>query len=264
LERTQVRRVLIVVVMLALGGLGFVLGRSMVGQRQAEAPPPTDLEPDVTQRIKEFRRVKVKDGRKEWELTAQQAEFFTEQGEVAITGPKLAFYGGEGRDVEVKGREGRVFLTNGDVQRIELSGGIDVTVGDDLVPRFPARFTDPAQIAEQTRALAPPPPASADEILTPMGGTYYAREAPNLPLLVEVGQHFDAGQPLFIIEVMKMFNKISAPFSGTVVENLMEGKDGTVVAKGQRIFRIEPDERFEPESASDVAARRRQVTLGLL
>ncbi len=144
------------------------------------------------------------------------------------------------------------------------AGFLDVTVGDDLAPVFPARFTDPAQIAEQTRALAPPPPASADEILTPMGGTFYAREAPNLPLLVEEGQHFEAGQPLFIIEVMKMFNKISAPFSGTVVENLMRGKDGTVVAKGQRIFRIEPDERFEPESATDVAARRRQVTLGLL
>jgi len=144
------------------------------------------------------------------------------------------------------------------------AGFLDVTVGEDLAPRFPTRFTDPAQIAEQTRALAPPPPASADEILTPMGGTFYAREAPNLPLLVEEGQHFEAGQPLFIIEVMKMFNKISAPFSGTVVENLMQGRDGTVVAKGQRIFRIEPDERFEPESASDVAARRRQVTLGLL
>lgn len=97
-----------------------------------------------------------------------------------------------------------------------------------------------------------------------MGGTFYAREAPNLPLLIEVGQHFDAGQPLFIIEVMKMFNKISAPFSGTVVENLMENKDGTVVAKGQRIFRIEPDERFEPESETAVASRRRTVTLGLI
>ncbi|MFN8601744.1 MAG: biotin/lipoyl-containing protein [Candidatus Binatia bacterium] len=141
---------------------------------------------------------------------------------------------------------------------------LEVTVGEDLVPRFPARFTDASQIAEQTRALAPPPPASADEILTPMGGTFYAREAPNLPLLIEVGQHFDAGQPLFIIEVMKMFNKISAPFSGTVVENLMENKDGTVVAKGQRIFRIEPDERFEPESETAVASRRRTVTLGLI
>jgi len=144
------------------------------------------------------------------------------------------------------------------------SGFLDITVGSDLVPRFPERFLDPTRVAEQTRALAPPPPASADEILTPMGGTYFAREAPNLPLLIETGQHFAAGQPLFIIEVMKMFNKISAPFSGTVTESLMDGKDGTVVAKGQRIFRIEPDERFEPESASDVAARRRQVTLGLL
>lgn len=150
LERTQVRRVLIVGVMLALGGIGFLLGRSMVGQQQAKAPAPTDLEPDVTQRIKEFRRVKVKDGRKEWELTAQQAEFFTEQGEVAITGPKLAFYGGEGRDVEVKGRDGRVFLTNGDVQRIELSGGIDVTVGDYFVE------TDSAVYFQNINSIAAP------------------------------------------------------------------------------------------------------------
>ena len=76
--------------------------------------------------------------------------------------------------------------------------------------------------------------------------------------------HFEAGQPLFIIEVMKMFNKISVPFSGTITENLMKDKDGTVVAKGQRIFRIEPDERFEPEQPSHVAARRREVTLALM
>lgn len=150
MERTQIRRVLIVGVMLALVGLGFMLGRSIVGQRQNEAPAPTDLEPDVTQRIKEFRRVKVKDGRKEWELTAQQAEFFTEQGEVAITGPKLAFYGGEGRDVEVKGREGRVFLKDGDVQRIELSGGIDVTVGGYFVQ------TDSATYFQNINSIAAP------------------------------------------------------------------------------------------------------------
>ena len=150
MERTQIRRVLIVGVMLALVGLGFMLGRSIVGQRQAEAPATTDLEPDVTQRIKEFRRVKVKDGRKEWELTAQQAEFFTEQGEVAITGPKLAFYGGEGRDVEVKGREGRVFLQDGDVQRIELSGGIDVTVAGYFVQ------TDSATYFQNINSIAAP------------------------------------------------------------------------------------------------------------
>jgi LPS export ABC transporter protein LptC len=152
LERNQVRRLLIAGVMLALAGLGFVLGRTMVGQQQVAVQPSDapDLQPDVTQRIKEFRRVKVKDGRKEWELTAQEAELFTELGEVAITGPKLAFYSGDGRNVEIKGKEGRVFLTDGNVQRIELSGGIDVTVGDYFVQ------TEKAIYFENINSIAAP------------------------------------------------------------------------------------------------------------
>jgi biotin carboxyl carrier protein len=97
-----------------------------------------------------------------------------------------------------------------------------------------------------------------------MGGTFYAREAPQLPPLVEEGDHFEVGQPLFVIEVMKMFNKVLAPFSGTVVENLMRDQDGRVVKKGQVIFRIEPDERISSESPESIAARRHATTLALL
>jgi biotin carboxyl carrier protein len=144
------------------------------------------------------------------------------------------------------------------------SGFLDVGVGEDLAPFFPEIFTEKEAMAERVRALAPPPAASADEIVTPMGGTFYAREAPHLPLLVEVGEHFEAGQPLFIIEVMKMFNKIHAPFAGTVVENRMAERDGQVVQKGQVIFRIEPDVRVERESEDARAARVRAATLALL
>ena len=144
------------------------------------------------------------------------------------------------------------------------SGFLEVTVGDDLQPVFPDHFRDEEGTKPFLRALAPPPQASADEIVTPMGGTFYAREAPHLPPLIEEGQHFEAGQPLFIIEVMKMFNKVSVPFSGTVTKSLMGDRDGTVVAKGQPIFKIEPDERFEPESPEEIAKRRREVTLALL
>lgn len=133
LERIQVRRLLIAGVMLALGGLGYVLGRTMSAQQAVISKPTEELEPDVSQRIKDFRRVKVKDGHKQWELTAHEAEFFTDKGEVEISAPKLAFFGGDGRNVEVNGREGRIYLSNGDVQRIDLSGGIDVTVGDYFV-----------------------------------------------------------------------------------------------------------------------------------
>lgn len=151
MQRTQIRKLLIVAVMLALAGLGFVLGRTMINQQATVATPQADdLAPEVSQRIKEFRRVKVKDGHKEWELVAEEAELVADQGEVEINAPKLAFYGGEGRDVEVKGAAGRVFLENGDVQRIELSGGIDVTVGDYFVQ------TDMAIYFQQINAIAAP------------------------------------------------------------------------------------------------------------
>ena len=141
MQRTQIRKLLIVAVMLALAGLGFVLGRTMINQQATLAVPEADeLSPEVSQRIKEFRRVKVKNGRKEWELVAEEAEFVTDQGQVEINGPKLAFYGGEGRDVELKGASGRVFLENGDVSKIELSGGIDVTVGDYFVQTDQATY----------------------------------------------------------------------------------------------------------------------------
>jgi biotin carboxyl carrier protein len=144
------------------------------------------------------------------------------------------------------------------------SGFLELHVNEELSPIIPERFEDDATRAQLVRVLAPPPVAAADEIVTPMGGTFYAREAPNLPPLVEEGDHFAVGQPLFVIEVMKMFNKVLAPFSGTVVKSMMRDQDGHVVKKGQVIFRIEPDERVSVESPESVSARRRATTLTLL
>jgi len=151
------------------------------------------------------------------------------------------------------------------IPRIGIRSGFsDIAVDDELEVGFPEAFVNPDSQALLTRALAPPPPAGSDEIVTPMGGTFFGREAPHLPLMVEAGDHIEAGQPLFIIEVMKMFNKVLAPFSGTITESLMSGKDGVVVAKGERIFRIDPDERVEEESEQVRAARVRESTLALL
>ncbi|MEO2167661.1 MAG: biotin/lipoyl-containing protein, partial [bacterium] len=151
------------------------------------------------------------------------------------------------------------------IPRMGLRAGfLDIAVGEDLTPVFPAKFEDEELAKTCLRALAPPPQASSDEIVTPIGGTFYAREAPHLPLLTEVGHHFEAGEPLFVIEVMKMFNKISVPFSGTIRENLAADLDTKVVAKGQAIFKIEPDEMIEEESEETVTARRRAVTQELM
>ncbi len=137
---------------------------------------------------------------------------------------------------------------------------LDITIDDNLEPIFPARFLDEDNQETLRRALAPPPVASANEIVTPMGGSFFAREAPHLPIMIDEGDHFEKGQPLFIIEVMKMFNKVLAPFSGTITKNLMQDVDGAVVKAGQAIFEIEPDEILVVESDSEIAARRKQVT----
>jgi acetyl/propionyl-CoA carboxylase alpha subunit len=137
-------------------------------------------------------------------------------------------------------------------------------VDDRLEPVFPARLSDAKTRAELHKLLAPAPVASGDEIVTPLGGHYYPREAPHLPLLIEEGQHFEAGQPLFVIEVMKMFNKVSVPFSGTITKLLLPDADGKIVAKAQPIFKIEPDHKLVVESPEDIAQRKRSLTDQLL
>jgi acetyl/propionyl-CoA carboxylase alpha subunit len=139
-----------------------------------------------------------------------------------------------------------------------------IQVGEDFTVSFPDMFADAELAGELVRHLAPPPKASPDEIVAPSGGAFYAREAPHLDLLIDEGQHFEAGQPLFIIEVMKMFNKVLAPCAGVVTENRMQDADGSIVTKGQTIFKIEPDERIVEESEATITARKQSITKKLL
>lgn len=144
------------------------------------------------------------------------------------------------------------------------SGFFKLDVDERLEPVVPPEFSEPESMAKFIKFLAPPPRAKSDEIVAPMGGMFYSKEAPNLPAMINEGDHFNAGQPLFIIEVMKMFNKISAQFSGKVVKHMLKDSDGKVVAKGQTIFKILPDEIIKEETHEEIETRRKQVSLSLM
>ncbi len=133
---------------------------------------------------------------------------------------------------------------------------LEITVDSDLNGVIPDLFKKAETRDALIKLLNPPPKMSGDEIVAPMGGMFYSREAPNLPIMIEEGAHFQAGTPLFIIEVMKMFNKILAPVSGTVVKNLMVDSDGKIVSKGQPIFKIKPDEIIKEESQEEITKRK--------
>jgi acetyl/propionyl-CoA carboxylase alpha subunit len=139
------------------------------------------------------------------------------------------------------------------------TGFYDLRLADDLTVEIPERLLDPHHQDAMRKVLVPPPAAASDEIVAAMGGTLYHQEAPGLPPFVQQGSHFEKGDPLYIIEVMKMFNKVYAPFSGTVLEVLVP-ESGVVVRKGQPLFKVRPDEIIVPEDPETQARRRREHT----
>ena len=81
-----------------------------------------------------------------------------------------------------------------------------------------------------------PPKPEGHVITSPMVGTFYGSPAPDVAPFVKVGQVVKVGEPLCIIEAMKIMNEIQAEAKGTIVEALVES--GQAVEYGQRLFKI--------------------------
>lgn len=73
-------------------------------------------------------------------------------------------------------------------------------------------------------------------IESPLVGTFYAAPSEDAAPFVAVGDTVKKGQPLAIIEAMKLMNEIESEYDGTVVEILVE--NGQPVEYGQPLFRI--------------------------
>lgn len=71
-------------------------------------------------------------------------------------------------------------------------------------------------------------------VLSPMVGTFFSSAAPDADPFVKVGDQVELGQPLCIIEAMKLFNSIEADRSGTIVKVLKE--NGEPVEYGEPLF----------------------------
>lgn len=89
--------------------------------------------------------------------------------------------------------------------------------------------------------LPPEPPATPAEpeghvVQSPMVGTFYRSASPGSKPFVEVGAVVQVGDPLCIIEAMKLMNEIEADQAGVVREILAE--NGQPVEFGQPLVVI--------------------------
>jgi acetyl-CoA carboxylase biotin carboxyl carrier protein len=84
----------------------------------------------------------------------------------------------------------------------------------------------------------PSPPAPiGDVVKSPMVGTFYRSANPESEPFVEIGSVVKVGDPVCIIEAMKIMNEIEADAAGTIREILCE--NGQAVEFGQPLFVIE-------------------------
>jgi acetyl-CoA carboxylase biotin carboxyl carrier protein len=73
-------------------------------------------------------------------------------------------------------------------------------------------------------------------ITSPFVGTFYRAPSPEASNFCEVGSVVKQGQPLCIIEAMKLMNEIESEASGTIVDILVE--NGRSVEFGQKLFKL--------------------------
>lgn len=124
---------------------------------------------------------------------------------------------------------------------------LEITEGDDKVKIV--KFSQPTVIAAQPAApvatvaaipeaaqpVVPAAPAG-HTVKAPMVGTFYRAPNPGASPFVELGQAVKEGEPLCIIEAMKLLNEIEADKSGVIKEILVE--NGEPVEYGQPLFII--------------------------
>ncbi|WP_299450091.1 acetyl-CoA carboxylase biotin carboxyl carrier protein [uncultured Pigmentiphaga sp.] len=102
-----------------------------------------------------------------------------------------------------------------------------------VVPQAPAA---PAPAEAAPAPAAEPAVAQGHIVKSPMVGTFYRAPNPGAPAFVDVGQTVKEGDPLCIIEAMKLLNEIEADKAGVIKEILVE--NGQPVEYGQPLFVI--------------------------
>jgi acetyl-CoA carboxylase biotin carboxyl carrier protein len=136
---------------------------------------------------------------------------------------------------------------------------LEIKEGEEVVrlSRFPTgSVAAPQMIAAPTPVAAAVPAAAAPAFVaapaasaaaesalpagtlvrSPMVGTFYAAPSPGAEPFVKVGQQVKVGDPLGVIEAMKMFNQIEAEVAGTVLA--IAAENGQAVEFDQPLFVI--------------------------
>ncbi|HYJ97735.1 MAG TPA: acetyl-CoA carboxylase biotin carboxyl carrier protein [Burkholderiaceae bacterium] len=140
-------------------------------------------------------------------------------------------------ELEITEAEGKVRIVKADPS-LARPAGTWVPAPAPLVAPAMASVGPQATAAAAAQAAMPTIAAETGHVVrSPMVGTFYRASAPGAKPLVEVGQEVKEGDPICIIEAMKIMNEIDADKDGTVTKVLAE--NGQAVEFDQPLLVIE-------------------------
>jgi acetyl-CoA carboxylase biotin carboxyl carrier protein len=137
-------------------------------------------------------------------------------------------------ELEIQEGEERVRITRA-FAASQTATTIHAAPGVAAVPA--ASVGAPAPAPAPAEAPAAPPEPAGHVVKSPMVGTFYRAASPGAKPFVEIGDTVQVGDPLCIIEAMKLMNEIEADKAGVVREVLAE--NGQPVEFGQPLVVLE-------------------------
>ncbi len=132
--------------------------------------------------------------------------------------------------------------------KLKIKRSVTQNVTAALAPTAPP--VPVASAAPQVAATSPSKPKESDgteeaadntrllTIKSPMIGTFYRSPNPESPSFVNVGDSVKEGDPVCIVEAMKLFNEIESDVSGKIVKVLVE--NAQPVEYDQPLFLVDP------------------------
>ena len=151
-------------------------------------------------------------------------EVILDKGDVFFQGKKIEL------DIWTKGKQGFHVLKNGKSYQVEVRNGENQNLEIGINGKFfPIRIKDSLQILLDNLGMSETKVSTIQQIKAPMPGMI-------LKVMVDNGASVKAGEPLLILEAMKMENIIKASSAGFIQDILI--KPGQKVEKGQSLVTL--------------------------
>ena len=130
-------------------------------------------------------------------------------------------------------------VETGDMKLVVRRNGVSPVAAAEYTERGSPPIAVSRAPAREARTAAPKVEAAAGqiEVAAPMVGTFYRAPTPEAPPFVEVGSVVSPGQPLCLIEVMKLFTTINSEVAGRIVQ--IGAENAELVEYGRTLFVIE-------------------------